>query len=281
METLLIGQTLITWLNGGVTYLDGGAMFGVVPRTLWSKKYPVNELNQIELRTDPLLIQKNGENILLETGIGSGKLNEKQLRNYGVKEESAVEQSLRELGLTPEDIHIVLMTHMHFDHACGLTKWKDNQLISVFPNAKIVTSLIEWEEMQQPNIRSRNTYWKENWEAIKEQVSTFERSITITDGIEMHHTGGHSDGHSVVILQDGGETVVHMADLMPTHAHKNPLWVLAYDDYPMTSIKNKQKWLKYGESQDAWFTFYHDAYYRGIKWNDQGDIVKKIERKRN
>lgn len=281
METLQIGQTMITWLNGGVTYLDGGAMFGVVPRPLWSKKYPVNELNQIELRTDPLLIQKNGENILLESGIGSGKLNEKQLRNYGVKEESAVEQSLRELGLTPEDIHIVLMTHMHFDHACGLTKWKDNQLISVFPNAKIVTSLIEWEEMQQPNIRSRNTYWKENWEPIKEQVSTFERSIKITDGIEMHHTGGHSDGHSVVILQDGGETIVHMADLMPTHAHKNPLWVLAYDDYPMTSIKNKQKWLKYGESHNAWFTFYHDAYYRGIKWNDQGDIVKKIERKKN
>jgi glyoxylase-like metal-dependent hydrolase (beta-lactamase superfamily II) len=280
METLQFGQTKITWLDGGVTHLDGGGMFGVVPRPLWSKKYPVNELNQIELRTDPMLIQKNGLNILVEAGIGSGRLNEKQLRNYGVKEESKVEQSLKLLGLTTEEIDIVLMTHMHFDHACGLTKWEDLKLASVFPKSKIITSSIEWQEMKHPNIRSRNTYWKENWEAIEQQVSTFDTSITITDGINMHHTGGHSDGHSVVILQDAGETVVHMADLMPTHAHKNPLWVLAYDDYPMTSIEKKQKWLTFGETHNAWFTFYHDAFYRGIKWNKQGDIVEKVERER-
>jgi glyoxylase-like metal-dependent hydrolase (beta-lactamase superfamily II) len=280
METLQFGQTKITWLNGGVTYLDGGAMFGVVPKPLWSKKYPANELNQIELRTDPLLIQKAGLNILVETGIGSGKLNEKQLRNYGVKEESNVVQSLHSLGLTTTDIDYVLMTHMHFDHASGLTKWENKQLISVFPHAKIITSAIEWNEMKNPNIRSRNTYWRENWEAIEQQVSTFETSIKIVEGLWMHHSGGHSDGHSIVMLQDGGETVVHMADLMPTHAHKNPLWVLAYDDYPMTSIENKQKWLKFGKEHNAWFTFYHDAFYRGIKWNDQGDIVEKIERVR-
>lgn len=280
MEILQIGQTKITWLNGGVTYLDGGAMFGVVPKPLWSKKYPVNELNQIELRTDPLLIQKSGVNILIDTGIGSGKLNEKQLRNFGVNEESSVEQSLHHLGLATNDIHFVLMTHMHFDHASGLTKWENKQLNSVFPQAKIITSEIEWNEMRNPNIRSRNTYWKENWEAIEQQVLTFESSIKIVDGLEMYHSGGHSDGHCVVVLQDAGETVVHMADLMPTHAHKNPLWVLAYDDYPMTSIEKKQKWLKYGEEHQAWFTFYHDAFYRGIKWNEQGNVVDKVERVR-
>ncbi|MGM7720805.1 YtnP family quorum-quenching lactonase [Metabacillus sp. Hm71] len=280
METLQIGGTKITWLNGGVTHLDGGAMFGVVPKPLWSKKYPVNEQNQIKLRTDPMLIQKDGFNILVESGIGSGKLNEKQLRNFGVTEESAVEQSLQALGLSTEDIHIILMTHMHFDHACGLTKWEGNKLISVFQNAKIITSSIEWEEMKNPNIRSRNTYWKDNWEAIEEQVSTFEKSLEVINGLEMHHTGGHSNGHSIVILQDGGEMAVHMADLMPTHAHRNPLWVLAYDDYPVTSIENKLNWLKIGEAHHAWFIFYHDAFYRGIKWNDQGDIVEKVVRKK-
>ncbi len=280
LETLQIGGTKITWLNGGVTHLDGGAMFGVVPKPLWSKKYPVNEQNQIKLRTDPMLIQKDGFNILVESGIGSGKLNEKQLRNFGVTEESAVEQSLQALGLSAEDIHIILMTHMHFDHACGLTKWEGNKLISVFPNAKIITSSIEWEEMKNPNIRSRNTYWKDNWEAIEEQVSTFEKSLEVINGLEMHHTGGHSNGHSIVILQDGGEMAVHMADLMPTHAHRNPLWVLAYDDYPVTSIENKLNWLKIGEAHHAWFIFYHDAFYRGIKWNDQGDIVEKVVRKK-
>jgi len=280
METLKIGQTKISWLNGGVTNLDGGAMFGVVPKPLWSKKYPVNELNQIELRTDPILIQKNGLHILLDSGIGNGKLNEKQLRNFGVCEQSSIEESLKALGLTVTDIDIVIMTHMHFDHACGLTKWKNDKLVSVFPNAKIVTSSIEWEEMRNPNIRSRNTYWKENWEAVEEQVKTFESSAVITEGVVMHHTGGHSDGHSIVIIEDGGEMLVHMADLMPTHAHKNPLWVLAYDDYPMDSIQNKQKWIQYGQSHQAWFIFYHDAFYRGIKWNDEGAIIDRIERKR-
>ncbi|PAD67717.1 hypothetical protein CHH83_17345 [Bacillus sp. 7586-K] len=281
METLKIGQTKISWLNGGVTNLDGGAMFGVVPKPLWSKKYPVNELNQIELRTDPILIQKNGLHILLDSGIGNGKLNEKQLRNFGVYEQSSIEESLKALGLTVTDIDIVIMTHMHFDHACGLTKWKNDKLVSVFPSAKIVTSSIEWEEMRNPNIRSRNTYWKENWEAVEEQVETFESSAVITEGVVMHHTGGHSDGHSIVIIEDGGEMLVHMADLMPTHAHKNPLWVLAYDDYPMDSIQNKQKWIQYGQSHQAWFIFYHDAFYRGIKWNDEGAIIDRIERKRD
>ncbi|WP_226670192.1 YtnP family quorum-quenching lactonase [Metabacillus litoralis] len=281
METLHIGQTKITWLNGGVTFLDGGAMFGVVPKPLWSKKYPVNDKNQIELRTDPLLIQKDGYNILIETGVGTGKFSEKQLKNYGVKEESSVENSLMTLGFEVEDIHYVLMTHMHFDHACGLTKRENDQWRSVFPKAKIITSLTEWEEMKNPNIRSRNTYWKENWQAIQHQVETFETSISIMEGIEMHHTGGHSDGHSVVVVQDGQDIVVHMADLMPTHAHKNPLWVLAYDDYPMTSIENKEKWLKFGVSQNAWFTFYHDAFYRGIKWDEEGNILEKVERDRS
>ncbi len=278
METLQIGQTTITWLKGGVTHMDGGAMFGVVPKPLWTRKYAVNEKNQIELRTDPLLIQRDGQNILLEAGIGNGKLNEKQKRNYGVEEESFIEESLHTLGLTTGDIHYVLMTHMHFDHACGLTKWKNGQLTSVFPNAKIMTSSVEWEEMQNPNIRSANTYWKENWEAVKEQVTTFDSQLSILEGLEMHHTGGHSDGHSIVIIRDGGETIVHMADLMPTHAHENPLWVLAYDDYPMTSIKNKQKWIAYGKQHQAWFTFYHDAIYRGIKWNENGEIIDKLER---
>ena len=219
-----------------------------------------------------MLTQKTGLNILLDTGLGSGELfNEKQLRNFGVKEESTVEFSLQKLGLNTKDINIVIMTYMHFDHACGLTKWKDGQLISAFPNAKIITSSIEWEEMKHPNIRSRNTYWKENWEAIERQVALAETLTLVTDGIEVHHTGGHSDGHSDVILQDGGETVVHMADLMPTYAHENSLWLSPYDDLPIASIENKQKWLEFGATRNAWFTFYHDVFYRGIKWNDRGD----------
>ncbi|MDZ5472566.1 MBL fold metallo-hydrolase [Bacillus sp. 31A1R] len=279
METLQLDTCKLTWLNGGVTHLDGGAMFGVVPKPLWSTKYPNNENNQIELRTDPILVQFEGKNLLIESGIGKGKLNDKQKRNFGVLEESDIAANLEELGLTFEDIDYVLMTHLHFDHACGLTKNVDGQFVSVFPNAKIIASHIEWNEMREPNIRSRNTYWKENWEAIVEQVETFEQEWELGP-IKMVHTGGHSDGHAIVVIEDGGQTVVHMADIMPTHAHQNVLWVMAYDDFPMNSISAKQKWLEYGLKKNAWFTFYHDAVYRAVKWNEENKISESINRNR-
>lgn len=279
METLQIGQYKLTWLKGGVTHLDGGAMFGVVPKPLWSKKYPHNELNQIELRTDPILIQGDGKIYLIESGIGVGKLSDKQKRNFGVLEESEVEESLNSLGLTTADIDYVIMTHMHYDHANGLTKQENGQFVSVFPNSKIITSQIEWAEMREPNIRSKNTYWKENWEPIQHQVKTFEKEWS-HGPIKMFHTGGHSDGHSVVVIEDGGEIALHMADIMPTHAHQNVLWVMAYDDYPMNSIRAKQKWLKFGLERKAWFTFYHDAIYRAVKWDQENKIEQIIERMR-
>lgn len=260
--------------------MDGGAMFGVVPKPLWTRKYPVNEKNQIELRCDPMFLQVNGKNILIEAGIGNGKLTDKQKRNYGVSEESQIEADLEKLGLTAADIDIVLMTHLHFDHACGLTKPSNGGCVSTFPNAKIYTSQVEWDEMRHPNIRSRNTYWPENWEAIAEQVITFQNEITIEDNIRMIHTGGHSAGHSIIMIESEGEKLLHMADIMPTHAHQNPLWVLAYDDYPMDSIREKQKWIPEALQSGAWFSFYHDAYYRALKWNKDGEITATLERER-
>lgn len=277
METLHFGQIKLTWLSGGVTNLDGGAMFGVVPKPLWERKYECNEKNQIELRTDPILIQWDGKNILLESGMGKGKLTDKQKRNFGVVEESHLEEDLLSLGLKPEDIDIVFMTHLHFDHACGLTKLVNEEYVSVFPNARIIASSIEWNEMQNPNIRSANTYWKENWQAIATQIETFDTEWNLGP-MKLIHTGGHSDGHSILVIEDGQETLIHMADLMPTHAHKPSLWVMAYDDYPMNSIKAKQDWIPYGVSKNAWFIFYHDAIYRAVKWDDKGTITDSIKR---
>ncbi len=271
MEQLSLKTITLTWLNGGVTHLDGGAMFGVVPKPLWSRKYPHNEANQIELRTDPIFFQTAGKNFLIDAGIGNGKLTEKQLRNFGVKNQSEVEYSLQELGVNPEEIDYVLMTHLHFDHACGLTKPVNGSLVSAFPNAKIITSQIEWEEMRNPNIRSKSTYWRENWEAIESQVEPFEKEWCYGP-IKMIHTGGHSDGHSILVIEDEGDVVVHMADIMPTHAHQNVLWVMAYDDFPMDSIAAKQKWYDYGINNNAWFTFYHDAIYRAVKWDVHGTL---------
>ncbi|TWT08478.1 MBL fold metallo-hydrolase [Planococcus sp. CPCC 101016] len=263
----------LTWLDGGTTFLDGGTMFGVVPKVIWSKRYPGNEKNQIELPTHPILVQFEGHNILIDSGLGDGKLTERQMRNLGVSAQSRVEEELAELGLTSEDIDTVLMTHLHGDHAAGLTKWQGEELVSAFPNAKIHVSAIEWNEMQHPNIRSRNTYWKENWEPIVDQVETFEGEKTLFDAISLIHTGGHSNGHSVIKMTQGNEAILHMADIMPTHAHQNPLWVLAFDDYPMDSIYAKEKLMKEALENGYYFSFYHDAYYRILKWSADGKEI--------
>lgn len=280
METLQLQNIKLTWLRGGVTNLDGGAMFGVVPKPLWEKKYPCNEKNQIELRTDPILIQTDGLNILVESGLGYDKLTEKQKRNFGVLEESQVNEDLEKLALSPLDIDYILMTHLHYDHANGLTHLEGGEYISSFPNAKIIVSQTEWDEMRNPNIRSRNTYWKENWEPIQDQILTFKEEWEL-GVLKMIHTGGHSDGHSILLIQDDKELIIHMADIMPTHGHQNVLWVLAYDDYPMNSIYAKQKWMKYGLENNAWFTFYHDAYFRAVKWDTEGNLTEQLKRERN
>jgi len=282
MDQYKFHDMTITWLNGGFTLLDGGTMFGVVPKSVWSKRYPVDDANKIEMTTDPILIQFEGKNIVIDSGVGFNRMTEKQLRNNGVIEQSRLEDSLAISGLLTEDIDFVLMTHMHADHACGLSKWENEKLVSTFPNAKIFVSEIEWNEMRNPNIRSRNTYWKENWEAIQTQVETFAGELEVLPGIRMIHTGGHSDGHSIIKLEQNGETIVHMADIMPSHAHQNPLWVLAYDDYPMTSIFAKEKLVADALKNGHAFIFYHDAYYRLIKWDETGkEIIEKLERTRN
>lgn len=273
MEKFQFHDMQLAWLDGGTTWLDGGAMFGVVPRVVWSKRYPANELNQIELPTHPILVQFEGHNILIDSGIGKGKLNDRQKRNLGVSAESRIEEELAQLNLKPEDIDTVLMTHLHNDHAAGLTKPEGDSFVSVFPNATIHVSAIEWDEMKNPNIRSRNTYFKENWEPIVGQVETFEGEKTLFGAITLIHTGGHSNGHAVIKMERDGETLLHMADLMPTHAHQNPLWVLAYDDYPMDSIYAKEKLLKEALENGSYFTFYHDAFHRLVKWSPDGKEI--------
>lgn len=280
MEVLEIGRAKLTWLSGGVNFLDGGAMFGVVPKTLWSRKYPHNDNNQIELRTDPILLQIDGKNYLIDSGLGTDKLTDKQIRNFSAKELSFVEESLKELGLDGKSIDAVLMTHLHFDHASGLSKIGENDYESIFPNAIIYTTAIEWNEMRNPNIRSVNTYWERNWQPIENQIETFADEIEITKGLRMVHTGGHSEGHAIIIFEDGEDCFIHMGDIMPTNAHQNKLWALAYDDYPVTSVHEKEVWMDFGYKNRAWYTFYHDAYYRAIRFDESGERIDELKRER-
>ncbi|RSL32900.1 MBL fold metallo-hydrolase [Salibacterium salarium] len=280
MEQLTIGDYTVTWLRGGVVHLDGGAMFGVVPKPLWSKKYPVNDKNQIELRCDPILIQGNGKNMLIEAGIGNDRFTDKQKRNFGITEESFVDEDLRALGMTTADIDEVIMTHMHYDHAAGLVKAVDGEEVPAFENAVIYLSDTEWEETKNPNLRSANTYWKQNWKPVEHKVETFQDERMPVPGIIQQKTGGHSNGMCIVTIEQHDNMLIHMADNMGTHAHQPVLWVTAYDDYPVDSIAAKQKYMDIGCNNEAWFTFYHDYKYRAIQLNSAGDIQASLEKQR-
>lgn len=261
-----LGDLRIHYLNGGITHIDGGAMFGVVPKALWTRKYEVNDKNQIPLPTHPILIQSNDYNIIIDTGIGSGKLTDKERRNFGAHYESQISEDLKALDLTTADIDYVLMTHLHFDHAAGST---DNEGNSIFNKAIHVIQQDEWHEFQSPNIRSKSTYWPKNNGDFKKRLLLFENEIEIVPGIKMIHTGGHSFGHAIITIESQNEKAVHMGDIFPTTAHRNPLWVTAYDDYPMQSIREKERLVPYYIHQNYWFLYYHDVNYFAVKFDKQ------------
>lgn len=266
MDQLTIGNARITWLNGGMTKMDGGAMFGPVPKKLWNRRYPANQENKIELPADPMLLEKNGKRYLLDAGIGRERLSDKQRKIFGASEESQIEEDLRKLELEPSDIDFVLMSHLHFDHVTGLVSSRGKKLESVFPNAVILVERREWEAIRFPSRRTKGTYWKDNWQPIQNQIKVFDNTCEVDEGIEMGHTGGHSPGHCFIKITEGSQTAVYLSDIFPTHAHLNPLWVTAFDDYPLQSIEAKEKWIAEGIENGWTFLYYHDAYYRAAKY---------------
>jgi glyoxylase-like metal-dependent hydrolase (beta-lactamase superfamily II) len=250
-------------------------MFGVVPKVLWQKKYPPAEDNYIPLTASPILVKTPGALVLIESGIGN-KLTDKQKKIYRIREEWSVVGDLRHLGIGREDIDIVVLTHYDFDHAGGVVMQNDaGDLALTFPKAKHVIQKKEWEDVLKPNIRSVNTYWPVNIEVMKGSTNLHlvDGTAQVVPGISVVHTGGHNGGHQIVTLESKGEKALHLGDLLPTHAHANPLWVMAYDNFPMESIAGKEQWMKKGVAESMWFTFYHDAFMTACKYDDKGNIT--------
>ncbi len=272
-----LGDFELTWLNGGVFELDGGTMFGVVPKVLWSKKYASDADNYIALTTWPILVKTPGSLIIIESGLGN-KLSEKQKKIFRVKEDWKVLTDLKELGIKREDIDFILLTHYDFDHSGGVVMMEDGgKLALTFPNAKHIVQKKEWEDVLTPNIRSSNTFWPVNYELLKESscLELVDGEAEIEKGVMVVYTGGHNRGHQVVELASGGEKALHLADLFPTHAHFNPLWVMAYDNYPMEAISLKEEWESKGIKENAWFTFYHDPFVLACKFDKDGNITDR------
>lgn len=276
-KALKVGDFELIWLSGGSFELDGGGMFGVVPKALWSKKYPSDQDNYVTLINWPILVKTPTALIIIESGLGN-KLTEKQKKIYKVKDDWKVLTELNELGIKRQDIDYIILTHCDFDHNGGVIMAEQNGNLSItFPNAKHIIQKKEWEDVLAPNRRSSNSFWPVNYEVLKESPYLYivDGAVDIEKGVKVIHTGGHNRGHQIVELESRGEKALHLGDLLPTHAHFNPLWVMAYDNFPLDVVALREEWENKGIEENAWFTFYHDPFMLACKFDKKGNITEK------
>jgi len=256
---LKLGDLEFHVVPDGHIYLDGGAMFGIVPKPLWEKKVPADSRNRIRLGLNCLLIRAGGKRILVETGAG-GKWNAK-LRDIYALDGPFLEEGLREYAIAPGDIDIVVNTHLHFDHCGGNTQWEKDKAVAVFPNARYVSRKGEFENAMHPNERTRATYFPENYAPMAEtkQLQLIEEDTEIAPGVELICAPGHTADMMCVKLSGGGKTAFLLADLVPTRAHLPFAWGMGYDLFPLTVIENKRKWLPRIVREEWVALFVHDA----------------------
>lgn len=279
MQQIICKDMTITPIKSTVAIKDAGPVFGPVVKPVWTRYYPHDDQYNHQSEFTPLLIQYNGLNYLIDTGYNTTKFDQKLFRNTGVQEENQLQDNLARLNLTVEDIDVVLMTHMHNDHANGLTYWDNDQYHSTFPHAKIYVSETEWHNVRHPHPRQSGTYLRENWEQIASQVITFKDNITIAPGIEMIQIPGHTEGIAMVKLTQGDETYVHVSDLVMTSANVgHTLWVSAFDDYPMIQIETRNQWIPRIFEEEWKMLFYHDPYYLMLQFNHEGKVIDYLER---
>ncbi len=274
---LRVGATELYWLSGGDFRLDGGTMFGPVPKSLWLKKIQAAADNTIPLCNDPLLIRTPGMNILVDTGLGN-KLTKKQQAIFKTTSPWRLLSQLASLGLSRQDIDLVILTHGDFDHAGGVVMvGEQGQEEVTFPAATHLIQEAEWPDVVSPCRRARESYWPINFnELIKSgKIQLVQGTHQVCPEVRVCHTGGHTLGHQLVEITSQGETAVHLGDLFPTHAHVNPLWVMAYDNFPLEVIACKERYLTEYRKRDAWFTFYHDPLVKACKLGDKGIITDR------
>ena len=241
--------------------LDGGAMFGVVPRVVWEKVCPPDEYNRIRLQTNCLFIETPHEKILVETGIGE-KWTEKQKLIYGIcRVKSFAEMLYEKTGCQPSDISIVVNTHLHFDHCGGNTIYDaGGEIVPQFPNARYYVSEAEFRHAENPNVRDRASYLAENWKALQTsgQLEFKPEEYEVVSGLTMRQMPGHNANMQIACLQRGGEILVCFADLVPTRHHLPLAWVMGFDLYPMETLANKKCLLPLAVEENWLCLFYHD-----------------------
>jgi glyoxylase-like metal-dependent hydrolase (beta-lactamase superfamily II) len=241
-------------------HLDGGAMFGIVPKKLWMREVPCDDQNLIPLDLNLVLIKAHGKVLLVDTGCGDVGT-EKDDKIYGLSTPTRLEARLALCGIAPDQVDYVLLSHLHFDHAGGgLKRRADGRVGMRFPRARYVVNRVEWEEATHPNERTQAAYQPAYIQAYADsgQVDTITGQVELLPGITLQPTGGHTAGHQAVVIRSGSEALGYYADIFPTAAHLRTAWVAAVDTHPLETLKVKKQILKGCAEESIWVAFDHD-----------------------
>jgi len=250
-----LGDFELTVVNDGKYYLDGGAMFGVVPNPMWEKVLPADEQNRIHMAMNSLVIRTGSDTILVDTGAGN-KLPDKTRKIFDIQE--CLLERLGEASIAPDEITVVINTHLHFDHAGWNTRRRaDGVVVPSFPRAKYYFQKGELAHAHVQHERDRVSYLTDNYDPLvaNGQAILLEGAAEIVPGVRVELFPGHTDHHQVVIVESQGKTAAYVGDLIPSTAHLNPTWVMAYDLAPITSIENRKRYYQ-SAIPEGWLTVF-------------------------
>lgn len=255
-----LGDLELITLSDGFLALDGGAMFGVVPRSLWEQRLPPDDANRIPLGMRPLVVRNGTHTLIIDAGCGD-KMDAKSAAIYKLDRRYHLDHALAEAGLTVEDIDLVLASHLHFDHVGGFTAaGPGGTVVPRFPRAKYIAHRAEWHDATHPHERNRASYLQENFVPLMDAgvLTLVDDGAEIMPGVRYRHSGGHTPHHQVVMIESGGRTAVFTADMYPTSVHIPDPWLMGYDLHPMDTLGFKRGFAREAIDRDYLLFFEHD-----------------------
>lgn len=257
MHRLTLGDFELTAISDGTYHLDGGVFFGVIPKVMWERRVKADEKNLVPSGLNSVLVRTGDKTVLIETGLGN-KLPGRLVNIYG--QPAKLLDNLSAAGISPEDIDIVINTHLHFDHCGWNTVRQGDKVVATFPNAQYYVQEGEWQHARQQHERDAVTYLSDNYDPLVSngQMHLLKGDQQIVPGISVKVFPGHTDNMQAVIIKSGGQTACYISDLIPTTAHIDLTWVMAFDLCPLQTIDSRKRY--YAQAMpEKWLTiFTHD-----------------------
>lgn len=276
---MIIGKYKLKIINSGFIGLDGGAMFGIIPKPLWQKTNPPDEQNRVTLATRNLLLESDSKRILIDTGMGN-KWDDKSKEIYRIDPIPGLESELKLVGVQPDDITDVILTHLHFDHTGGSTKRENSKLVPTFANANYYVQKKNFEWGMIPSERDRGSYIKENFEPLADEgVITFTKDEEFFDDeIQFKVINGHTFSQQMIKISDGITTLLYCCDLIPFVSQIKIPYIMAYDLQPLVTVEEKKKYLKLAAEENWYLFFGHDPEFAlaTVKYDNKRIVQDKL-----